>query len=260
MGARAGGMVVKNVSGYDMARLYLGSLGTLGVIVSANFKVLPRPRSEATIIAGFTAPQEAFAQASRLRQSLEPVAALEVARLDGRWLLAARLEGRDAAVSAAASRIMSAITSADVTSIDTDASMEWWRHHVAQQALPTADHTAIVRCGGRPKETSTLTAGIMAALDDLGGSVPYLAASPGLGAVVAQVAFGPAGSGEILAALQMRLLGLAETATILAAPPDWKRGIDVWGRLPEGFDVMRALREQFDPQRTINPGRFAGFL
>ena len=36
-------MVVKNVSGYDMPRLYLGSLGTLGVVVSANFKVLPAP-------------------------------------------------------------------------------------------------------------------------------------------------------------------------------------------------------------------------
>ena len=47
---RAGGMVVKNVSGYDLPRLYHGSLGTLGVIVSANFKVLPRPRAEATLV------------------------------------------------------------------------------------------------------------------------------------------------------------------------------------------------------------------
>jgi len=39
-----------------------------------------------------------------------------------------------------------------------------------------------------------------------------------------------------------------------------KHGIDVWGRLPEGIDLMRSLREQFDPKRTINPGRFAGYL
>ncbi len=49
---RAGGMVVKNVSGFDLPRVYHGSLGTLGVIVSANFKVLPAPRHESTLLDG----------------------------------------------------------------------------------------------------------------------------------------------------------------------------------------------------------------
>ena len=78
--------------------------------------------------------------------------------------------------------------------------------------------------------------------------------------MVARVDLGEDGSSERLAEVQALLLGLADTVTILAAPPEWKRGIDVWGKLPEGFDVMRSLREQFDPRRTINPGRFAGFL
>jgi glycolate oxidase FAD binding subunit len=77
---------------------------------------------------------------------------------------------------------------------------------------------------------------------------------------VARLDFGGEGSPRLLADAQGTLLGLADTATILAAPPSWKQGIDVWGRLPDGFDVMRSLREQFDPKRTINPGRFAGFL
>jgi glycolate oxidase FAD binding subunit len=89
---------------------------------------------------------------------------------------------------------------------------------------------------------------------------PYLAASPGLGTVIARLDLGSEGSAGLLADVQGILLGLAETVTIQAAPPSWKHGIDVWGRLPEGFDVMRSLRTQFDPERTINPGRFAGFL
>jgi hypothetical protein len=101
---------------------------------------------------------------------------------------------------------------------------------------------------------------MVAALHETGIATPHIAASPGLGTVVAQLDLGSEGSPGRLAEAQGILFGLAETVTILAAPPSWKRGIDVWGRLPEGFDVMRSLRTQFDPQRTINPGRFAGFL
>ena len=106
-------MVVKNVSGYDMPRLYLGSLGTLGVVVSANFKVLPRPRAEATVIATYDEPADAFSAASALRNGREPIAALEVAFLDGAWHLAARIEGRDETVDAVAGRI-EAIAGGDV--------------------------------------------------------------------------------------------------------------------------------------------------
>jgi glycolate oxidase FAD binding subunit len=112
----------------------------------------------------------------------------------------------------------------------------------------------------RPKETAALANRMTAALNEMGIATPYVAASPGLGAVVARFEFGSEGSSSLLADVQGVLLGIADTATILAAPPSWKHGIDVWGRLPEGFDVMRSLREQFDPKRTINPGRFAGFL
>ena len=46
--------------------------------------------------------------------------------------------------------------------------------------------------------------------------------------------------------------------TILAAPPEAKRSLDVWGRTPMTIDVMRALKAEFDPTRVLNPGRFAG--
>ncbi|MDF2760932.1 MAG: glycolate oxidase subunit glcE [Thermomicrobiales bacterium] len=257
--SKAGGMVVKNVSGYDMPRLYLGSLGTLGVVVSANFKVLPRPRAEATVIVVYNEPQTAFSAANELRHGHEPIAALEVAFLEGAWHLAARVEGREETVDSVAGRI-GAIASGDATSLEGPESARWWASFVAKQHLAQDETAVLVRCGVRPKETAVLVTRMAAALNEIGIATPYLAASPGLGAVVAQLDFGREGSSSVLAEAQGVLLGLADTATILTAPPAWKHGIDVWGRLPEGFDVMRSLREQFDPKRTINPGRFAGFL
>ena len=257
--SKAGGMVVKNVSGYDMPRLYLGSLGTLGVVVSANFKVLPRPRAEATVIATYGEPAKAFSTASALRNGREPIAALEVAFLDAAWHLAARIEGRDETVAAVAGRI-SAIAGGDVNRVGGLESANWWASYVAKQQVAHDENAVLVRCGARPKETAVLATDMAAALSEYGVTTPYLAASPGLGAVVARLDFGNRGSAAFLADLQGVLLDIADTVTILAAPSSWKHGIDVWGRLPEGFDVMRSLREQFDPKRTINPGRFAGFL
>src|SRR4051812_4814913 len=74
--SRGGGMVVKNVSGFDMMKLYLGSLGTLAMIASANFKLLPIPRAAATLLCIFEDPAAAFAaiEAIQLTQ-LTPTAA-----------------------------------------------------------------------------------------------------------------------------------------------------------------------------------------
>lgn len=257
--SRAGGMVVKNVSGYDMPRLYHGSLGTLGVITSANFKVLPRPRAEATVIAAFPGSDATFAAWDRVRAEQQPLAAVEVARIDGVWNLATRIEGREPTVAAIAGRVRAAL-GVDVARREGSDSAAWWTAYVALQSELSSLNQVIVRGGIRPRETRTLVEGILGAMEILEVSVAHLAASPGLGLVTAILDFGEDGSAESLAGVQTVMSGIADTVTILSAPPAWKRGIDVWGLTPDGFDVMRALRDQFDPGRVLNPGRFAGFL
>ncbi|MEI6779004.1 MAG: FAD-binding oxidoreductase, partial [Chloroflexales bacterium] len=76
-GSKAGGMVVKNVSGFDMMKLYTGSLGSLAIIVSANFKLLPRPRAAATIACTFNTPADAFALVTAIHTSQLTPAAVE---------------------------------------------------------------------------------------------------------------------------------------------------------------------------------------
>jgi glycolate oxidase FAD binding subunit len=261
---KAGGMVVKNVTGYDLTRVYHGSLGTLGVIVSANFKVLPMTRFEATAVARFDDSTAAFAAAAQVRLSPVQPIALEVTRLEGGWLVAVRLEGREGTVRgllADATALLEADGAADAEPIESEESAAWWRRYLQAQALTVSAEEALVRCAARPRDTGELVRRLLEL--ERAGVVVFdaMQASPGLGVVVVRLRLPAVHDQESpLASVQARLLDFADHATILAAPTTWKRGIDVWGRPPETLDVMRALKAQFDPALVLNPGRFAGFL
>ena len=252
---KAGGMVVKNVSGFDLARVYHGSLGTLGAIVSANFKVLPAPRAETTILVEAASPDEALDLAELVRGGRIQPAALEVSLTDDRWRVAVRLLGRSETVAALATEVEGTIRQGS-TRLDGEESRGWWREYVDELEVAHAPREVLVRCAARPKASHQLVRDALAATADRGLRVRRVAASVGLGTVTVRAANDDEG-GEWLAGWRNDLLRIADHVTVLAAPPDWKRGIDVWGPEPEGLDIMRALKEQFDPHRVLNPGRFA---
>lgn len=256
---KAGGMVVKNVTGFDLPRLYHGSLGTLGVILSANFKVLPLPRSEATVVARLPSLEAALESASRLyRSALRPVA-LEVGQHESGWFAAARLEGREQTLRVAADEAKR-LFGGDAERFTERESARWWEAYLAPQAVDMGrnDSDVLVRCAVRPRDVARLTQEVVRTAGEREYAISYLACSVGVGTVVVRGSFLNGGSGKSLRELQEGLLQIADHVTILSAPADWKRGLDVWGRPPETLDVMRALKEQFDPQRVLNPGRFAG--
>src|SRR5438309_1396521 len=106
-----GGKVVKNVAGYDLMKLHIGALGTLGVVAEVNFKVQARPEAQATVLGHFDAALPAIGAATSLaRQYLAPSAAIVIDRhvlwacgltADWRWALALKLEGYGREVDAA---------------------------------------------------------------------------------------------------------------------------------------------------------------
>ena len=258
---KAGGLVVKNVTGFDLMRLYHGSLGTLGVVVSANFKVLPLARAEATVVARFASLDAALAAAATIRASrLSPVA-LEAAWWEGEWQTAGRLEGRPETVRLLSQETRSSIGGESATLLDAE-SGAWWQRYVDAQAVGAAPRDVLVRCTTRPSGTADLARTVVRCLDAAGAELSSLAASVGLGSVLCRLAFEESeeAAAARLAALQRVLLTVADHVTILTAPPNWKHNIDVWGRAPETLDLMRALKEQFDPARVLNPGRFAGHI
>ncbi len=265
--AKGGGMVVKNVTGFDMMRLHHGALGSLAVIVQVNFKVLPRPRAGRTVLARYGALEPAVAAAEGVRQSqLSPTA---IALLDGQaasradlgdaaWTLVLRCEAPPSAVVRQAERIGDAVAAGatDLEVVEEEATEQVWAKVNQALAAAASEDEVAVRLGAPPS-----------ALGDLAARTESVARAHGLG-LARTLDFG----GGLL---YLRLSGgdpiryhgawrhlqeMGQHATIIAAPVGVKQGIDVFGREPAGFDVMRALKAQFDPNRILNRGRFVGHL
>jgi glycolate oxidase FAD binding subunit len=255
---KAGGMVVKNVTGFDLMRLYLGSLGTLGIVVSANFKVLPLARFETTLLAKFSDPTTAIDTGSRVRESRARPIALEIFRSGEGWDVAVRLEGRESTVRLLLNELRELLTD-DSETFEAEASKQWWQSFAEREAPFTNGHDAVLRCSVRPRQGSELLQQVNNEVEEAGFSVSHLSWSPELGTVTTRVSVRHLNDPRpALSDLQEQLLAVSDNATVLAAPAEWKTDFDVWGRPPETIDIMRALKEQFDPARVLNPGRFAG--
>ena len=240
---KSGGRVVKNVAGYDMTKLHIGALGTLGVILQASFKVVPEPAASASgIVRG-----DSESLQTALQALLEARLALRSASItrdasEGQWRLNVGFAGSEAAVERS-QREFRAIAGASEENAPLDAAS---RAYAAVQNDP-----ACVRAVTPVAQTTAMAA----ALADAGASVvaePTLGSSHGSWTDEADV------DAKALAALRRRAVELSGGLIIERAPIELKRAAQVWGEPREDFALMRRLKEQFDPSETLNPGRFIG--
>jgi glycolate oxidase FAD binding subunit len=257
--ARAGGKVVKNVAGYDLMKLHIGALGTLGVVAEVNFKVQTLPETEATLLASFDAPAPAFDAGIKLaRGYLAPAAAIV---LDGNslrecglnlspsggkaWTLALKFDGYAREVKAAGSRAVEIVQDAG--------------GRVEQQELRSAFWDA-ARDWSAPEDESVL----LRAIVPMTSSPLLLAAVPADARVIAQPASGvvdvrlPAPSAASALSRLRLAAGVEGQVVVAAAPAAIKQALDIWGPPPPGFPIMRALKQALDPNGILNPGRFVG--
>jgi glycolate oxidase FAD binding subunit len=272
--ARAGGMVVKNSTGYDLSKLYVGSLGTLGVLVRANLKTLPLPAARRVAVAALPERSRAHATANVAALGIEPTAAVAVEgfanEIDGRDGIDGRLfllyEGSGALVDRATRELRSALGAAGVPEtrlIDGGADAAFARL-VDAYVAPLGSRSATYRSGGDPADAHARRAAFARlarahelaceTIEDLrSGDLFVRMSSPMTADFAERVA---AFDAERATAAG----GALATARVVAAPNGVRARLDAWGAPPPALDAMRALKSHFDPHGTLAPGRFVGGL
>ena len=264
--AKGGGRVVKNVAGYDMMKLLIGSQGTLGIITSASFKLFPAPRQTRTFVSEFPSGEEAFAFRDRVLHSpLDPIC-LELISpeagglfdLGASWSILVRATGSDAVLAryraelgAAVSREIDGRSENDLWQAVSDfpclVQERYPRSLLVSMTLPLADVQPVLDGLALVAHSNDFT---VAAVGRVGVGHLLVAMWPAPGAEVTLVNFVNAASG-----LRNRLPRDVSVA-VLHCPPEARHHVTAWGPMPTDLESMRKVKMTLDPRDVLNRGRF----
>jgi glycolate oxidase FAD binding subunit len=252
--AKGGGIVVKNVAGYDLPRLLTGSFGCLGVILTATFKLYPLTAASRTLVVEPSSASDLGALALKLSASHLTPTALEFATHPLRLII--RFESIEASVaqqSETAAKLV-AENGFEARTLSESEEEQFWHNHAR---LADDDRGALLKVSVLPTDLAEM----LTVIERLAGKRGYIAA-------------GRAGAGVFLlriteeVQLQKRVIdGLRDaqqigrgSAVIVKCPPDLRTHVDVWGPIGDGLALMKAVKQQFDPVGILGPGRGPGGL
>lgn len=261
---RSGGKVVKNVVGYDLNKLHIGGLGTVGTICEITFKVHPLPKSEGTILAHFNDFKVANAVAESLARSnlsLRSVIAFsgslqsapaEVRQQAG-TTVAVWCAGWPAAVERQKRDVVEILGGAGASAVfgpNPQAHETFW------SGFSQLPHLGVqVKLASLPSRIGELVAVTSHLASESSHANPDWIVYAGVG--IARLAF-TGGTVDLIRRIRDAASSRGGTCVVEAAEGIPIDPILAWGPVRDDFALMQRVKAQFDPNRTLNPGRFVG--
>ncbi|MBV8777777.1 MAG: FAD-binding protein [Alphaproteobacteria bacterium] len=255
---KAGGKVVKNVTGYDLPKLMAGSHGTLAALAEATVKVLPRPETAATVlILGVVPDDAARVMAAALGSPHEVTGAAYLPPQTPRaaplpaamGVVALRVEGPEPSVVFRRDALLAELAAGgDAASLGAADSARLWRDIGNIAPLAALAERAVWRVSVAPSRGGEVAQAVARAVDamwflDWGGGLVWLAVAdqPDGGAGVIRAAVGATGGGH---------------ATLVRGAPGLRAAVPVFEPQPAPLAALsRRVKESFDPRHILNPGR-----
>jgi glycolate oxidase FAD binding subunit len=290
--AKSGGLVVKNVAGYDLHKPMIGAMGTLGILTKLNFRTFPALGAARVFTASSASAENALELRRRISQSplrlltadilspgavdilSSPIAAqfepapAAVDRLPkDRWAFCAAFSGSGAVLGRYQRELAQIAAQAgcqdcDIFGDEKDPASFGRLREFVPIALESSPATVIFKLSVLPASLAELLASVSnaAQINELGCA----ALAGGLGVCYVALLPGVRDEGS-LERMQKAARHIIETcarlggnATIPWAPAGWKTSLSIWGRDRADFAQMRRLKNVFDPAGILAPGRFAG--
>lgn len=238
---KCGGRVVKNVTGYDLAKLYCGSFGTLAIVTGAWLRLRPTPAERRAIGATLAAEEAAFEAIRKLgeRPSVRASIWRELPESGSGAHLLVELGGSGAGVEADLAAFREIARFDDASTDDVD---------LARDELLSTGSDVVLRA-------RVLGANVLAFKSAVLASGLEVNVEPGTGVVRAR---GALRSVEVLLGLRETAVRLGGFATFERVPDEWRTEIDVFGDVFGAQEIVSALARRFDPSGILNPGRFVG--
>jgi glycolate oxidase FAD binding subunit len=278
----SGGKTVKNVSGYDMCKLLIGSFGTLGILCETTFKLLPLPEREATLLLSFAKLEEADGFAREMRgsqlipSSLEILNAKAVQKMkypvsmppNGNYLVAIGLEGVAEGIDRQVfemSEMGKRHGTLEALTLDSEKHQAFW---VALRdfslrltdeypdVISMKSNFLISKCGEMLGGYEKIAQGLgidCAFISHAGNGILYSHALAGKGVRSKSESFV-----ELIKKLTAEAVKCGGGLVVESSPLSIKKKVDVWGQSRSDYVVARRLKEQIDPAGILNAGRFVG--
>ena len=255
---KAGGRVVKNVAGYDLMKLLTGSYGTLGIMTQVTLRLYPLQESSQTVFLAGEASAVARVMQALLNSGLTPTAIdllsatvcepLDLSAAMGLSMgLLVRFQGLAESVTEQVKRLMALGQSQELTTAVPLAEDQLWQ--CLGQVLTREASADRVLCKWAVRSAETV-----ATLSYLQEKFPDASARFHVGGGLGQVQFPSMTAADVLG-VRSFVEARGGFLTVLEAPDELKASLDVWGYQGNGLGWMRSIKQQFDPQGLLSPGR-----